>query len=318
MMRAVTALASLALALLALPAGAVCTATAPSVAFGSYSPISGNPNDVQGTIQVSCSGISVSTRVRACINIGPGAAGSSVSPRVMANGSQTLNFNIYTDANRTIPWGSRSTGTVTPVMLDFPVLLGNGSASAPYYARLLGNQTTATPGAFSSQFTGLNAEVTYIEYLASPPDCSALASPTIPIPFTATATVVADCTISATALDFGTVGTLTSNHDATSSLSVRCTSGAPYSIALNAGTGTGATVAARVMTRSSGTQTVTYQLFTDTNRTRLWGDGTAGTVQNTGTGSGNTQTVTIYGRVPPQVTPQAGSYSDTVTATITY
>ena len=34
--------------------------------------------------------------------------------------------------------------------------------------------------------------------------------------------------------------------------------------------------------------------------------------------SGTSQTINVQGRVPPQNTPQAGAYTDTVTATITY
>nr|WP_315595098.1 spore coat protein U domain-containing protein [uncultured Cupriavidus sp.] len=300
-------------------AWAACTATAPSVAFGNYSPVSGNVSDVQGTITVSCTGIAVSARVRACINIGTGAAGSSVTPRTLANGAQTLGFNIYSDSGHTQVWGSRSTGTsAPPVMLDFGALLGNGSASVNYYARVLANQTAAGTGNYTSLFTGLNAEVTYIEYLLLPPDCTQISTNSLPITFTASATVVSDCNISATALDFGTVGLLSGSHDAVSTLTVQCTRDAAYSIALNAGTGSGATVAARRMTRSGGTQTVGYQLFSDQNRTVPWGDGTNGTTTLGGTGAGTAQSITIYGRVPQQTTPQAGAYSDTVTATITY
>ena len=61
-----------------------------------------------------------------------------------------------------------------------------------------------------------------------------------------------------------------------------------------------------------------YQLFSDQNRTVPWGDGTNGTTTLGGTGAGTAQSITIYGRVPQQPTPQAGAYSDTVTATITY
>lgn len=300
-------------------AWAVCTATAPSMAFGSYSPVSGNVADVQGSITVTCSGLALSGRVRACINIGTGSAGTSVTPRVMANGSQTLRFNIYTDSGRTQVWGSRTTGaTAPPVMLDFPALLGNGSATINYYGRVLANQTGVGTGNYSSQFTGLNAEVTYQEYLLGPSDCSTLAANSLPIAFTATATVASDCNISATPLDFGSIGLLSGNHDATSTLSVQCTLNAPYKVSLNAGTGSGASVSARRMTLSGGAPTVNYQLFSDAARTIPWGDGTGGTSTVGRTGTGTAQTITVYGRVPQQPTPRAGAYADTVTATITY
>jgi len=37
-----------------------------------------------------------------------------------------------------------------------------------------------------------------------------------------------------------------------------------------------------------------------------------------GTGTGTAQTIPVYGDVPGQTTPAAGTYRDTVTATITY
>ncbi|PLP99864.1 Csu type fimbrial protein [Cupriavidus pauculus] len=300
-------------------AWAVCTVTTPSLAFGSYSPVSGNVADVQGSITVSCSGIALSARVRACVNIGTGSAGTSVSPRVLASGTQTLSFNLYSDSGRTQVWGSRTTGaTAPPVTLDFGALLGNGSATVNYYGRVLANQTGAGTGTYASQFTGLNAEVTYVEYLLAPPDCSTLATNSLPITFTASATVASDCNITATPLDFGSIGVLSGNHDAVSTLTVQCTRNAAYTIALNAGIGNGANVSSRKMTRTGGSQTVNYQLYSDSARTVPWGDGTRGTSTVGGTGTGTANTISVYGRVPQQNTPQHGAYTDTVTATITY
>ena len=54
-------------------------------------------------------------------------------------------------------------------------------------------------------------------------------------------TITATCTVnSATALNFGTQGVLSTNVDQTSTLQVTCINTTPYNIGLNAGTGTGA------------------------------------------------------------------------------
>lgn len=45
---------------------------------------------------------------------------------------------------------------------------------------------------------------------------------------------------------------------------------------------------------------------------------TIGTDTLAGTGNGNVQNLTVYGRVPPQATPAAGVYTDTVAITVTY
>jgi spore coat protein U-like protein len=86
-------------------------------------------------------------------------------------------------------------------------------------------------------------------------------------------------------------------------------------VSLNGGT-TGGTPTNRKM--SKGAERVTYGLYKDNARTQPWGD--AGTPGSTvaGTGTGAAQPLTVYGRVPPQTTPSAGVYTDTVVVTITY
>ena len=74
----------------------------------------------------------------------------------------------------------------------------------------------------------------------------------------------------------------------------------------------------RTLLRQGGGGAVNYQLYTDSARSIPWGDGTAGTSMVTGTGSGNAQTINVYGQVPAQATPAPGSYSDTITATIVF
>ena len=131
------------------------------------------------------------------------------------------------------------------------------------------------------------------------------------------ATVAANCTISTGAVAFPSINTLGGNHDATGSVTVNCTNGAGWSATANQGGGTGATMATRRMT--SGANTLIYRLYTDAARTSIWGDGSTGTAAVSGTGNGAAQVFTVYGRVPSgQTGVPAGSYSDTVSVTITY
>lgn len=135
--------------------------------------------------------------------------------------------------------------------------------------------------------------------------------------FNVTATVAATCTVAATNMGFGTVNVLSgSNVDTTSTITVTCTNGTTYSIGLNPGTGSGATVSDRKMT--SGGDTLNYGLFTDSNRSTNWDD-IGGTNVGSGTGSGSGQAHTVYGRVPlGQTTVPPGSYSDTITVTVEF
>jgi|SRR5262245_14205463 len=134
--------------------------------------------------------------------------------------------------------------------------------------------------------------------------------------FSVTITLAATCTVaSPNTLDFGTQGVLSANVDQTTTFTVTCTNTTPYTVALDAGTGSGATVATRKMT--SGAATVNYTLYRDAGRTNVWGV-TTGTDTVAGTGNGAAQTLTVYGRVPSQTTPAPGTYTDTINVTVTY
>lgn len=134
--------------------------------------------------------------------------------------------------------------------------------------------------------------------------------------FTVQVAITASCTInSAATLNFGTQGVLIANVDQTSTLQVQCTNTTPYNIGLNAGTGSGATVAVRKLT--SGSNTVNYSLYSDSGRATVWGN-TVGTDTVAGTGNGAAQSYTVYGRITAQTTPAPGTYTDTITVTVTY
>jgi spore coat protein U-like protein len=134
--------------------------------------------------------------------------------------------------------------------------------------------------------------------------------------FAVQATVTATCTInSASTLNFGSVGVLAANVDQSSTIQVTCTNTTPYNIGLDAGTGTGASVATRKL--SSGGATINYTLYTSNAYSTVWGN-TVNTDTVAGTGNGSAQSYTVFGRIPPQTSPAPGSYTDTITVTVTY
>jgi|SRR5579871_2460836 len=134
--------------------------------------------------------------------------------------------------------------------------------------------------------------------------------------FTVQITVAASCAIvSAPTLDFGSQVIFSSNIDQTSDIQIQCTNTLPYTIGLDPGTGSGATVGSRLMT--NGSNTISYSLYSDSSRTLVWGQ-TIGTDTVSATGNGSAQDFTVYGRVFAQPTPAAGTYADTITVTVTY
>lgn len=135
--------------------------------------------------------------------------------------------------------------------------------------------------------------------------------------FTVQITIAGSCQVnSATNMDFSSQGVLNTNTDASSIVTVQCTNTTPFNIGLNARTGATATVTNRQMTAPDGA-TITYSLYQTAARDTVWGE-TAGTNTVSATGTGAAQPFTVYGRVPPQNTPAPATYTDTVTATITY
>lgn len=146
--------------------------------------------------------------------------------------------------------------------------------------------------------------------------CAAVLGGTATTTFTVTATVAAACTISATDLAFGTYSPAAAlPTDASSTVTTTCTLAAPYNIGLNAGTGAGATVAARKMT--SGANTLTYSLFQDVARLVVWGN-TIGTDTVVGVGTGLAVGTPVHGRIPALQNVAVGGYADTITATVTF
>lgn len=121
----------------------------------------------------------------------------------------------------------------------------------------------------------------------------------------------AACTVSSPGVAFGNYNTLSSSAlDGAGDISVSCDVSTSFTTKLSAGSGT---IDQRVM--SAGAAQLNYNLYTDSARTAIWGDGITGsTVSATGTAV----TLTAYGRIPALQNVVAGSYSDSIIVTVSY
>jgi spore coat protein U-like protein len=135
--------------------------------------------------------------------------------------------------------------------------------------------------------------------------------------FTSRIVISSACTVSATNMDFGTQGTLANAIDTTSTINVTCTNLTPYTVAISQGS-MGTSVSNRKMKiTASGLEAVSYMLYRNSGRTLNWGN-TNGIDTMPGVGNGTLQPITVYGRVPSQASVTAGTYTDTLTVTLTY
>jgi spore coat protein U-like protein len=311
-----------ALVLMGLPSRAAaqaCSFSVSNINFGSVSPVAvGTTVDATGTLSVDCSNLGLlhltPVTIGVCPNLDAGSGGSNSSGRLMSGTGGTIPYQIYQDAGRTTPWGAAAFlffNSVPTVILTSDSS-GAIHATRTLYARVT-NQRSSPSGSYSSTFTG---QTFYWGLTIASCGVATVGTIGTPQPFTVSVSVPVDCLLTTGALDFGSKGLLTTTVAAQAAITVACTSGAPYSIALGSGlTGTGPT--ARRMTKGSGA--ITYGLYKDAAHTLPWGDAAAGAgtlVSSTGTGS--SQSTTVYGAVPAQTTPAPGAYSDSVVITLTY
>jgi spore coat protein U-like protein len=130
--------------------------------------------------------------------------------------------------------------------------------------------------------------------------------------FAAAPAQAANCTLAVQSVVFGSYDTLSNqNLDSAGSISVSCDSTDSFTVALSPGHGT---MLARQM--QSGADSMTYNLYTDSLRSIVWGDGTGGTSLASGSGTG--ATFAVYGRVPPSQKIPAGVYTDSITVTLNF
>ena len=295
-----------------------CTFTNANLNFGSIDMTGGSAFSTTATFNANCTG-TPGNRIRVCANVfeGTGGLSGNADPRHMLSGANSLNFNIFKNAAYSNIWGARYWAH-TPRHKSFRLRLngaGVKSKNITMRSRINAGQPATAPGFYTSVFSGTYTEVYYAYNGVG--NCSTIIGlgGAVQVPFTASATVLASCTVSAGNMDFGTSGIITSNKDASNTIAVQCTNTTPYNIGLDGGLTGAASPTARKM--ASGPNQVTYGIYRDAARTLPWGDN-IGTNTQTGTGNGATQNFTAYGRVLPQTTPPSGTYSDTIVVTVTY
>jgi spore coat protein U-like protein len=105
-----------------------CTISVTAVAFGNYNVFTTTADDSTGTITYRCN----ATAFNISITLSDGSS-STFSPRTLRKGSETLNYNLYTNAARTTIWGDGTGGTSFYTRANPP---NNSNVNVQVYGRI--------------------------------------------------------------------------------------------------------------------------------------------------------------------------------------
>jgi spore coat protein U-like protein len=127
-----------------------------------------------------------------------------------------------------------------------------------------------------------------------------------------------NCTISTSSVNFGAYDFISAAPlDSTGTITINCNNPSknPLQAMVTLSTGSSGSYSQRQMT--SGSKILYYNLYSDTSKSTVVGDGSGGT--NYFIDSTNRTfpwTIYIYGRIPARQNVTSGSYNDSLTATV--
>ena len=268
-----------------------CSVSSSGITFPAYNTVTRAAVDSVGTITVTCNGSGVEDL---SLNLTGGNTGSC-SPRQMRNGGSSLAYQIFQQSSHVTSFCDGSSRY--DIVMDFSTG-PNQTRTFTMYGRVTANQTPPW-GSYTDTLT-----------LTLKKGGGTRATGTVSI----NGSVSPACSVSAGTLSFGAYSP-GSPALGSAPVSVNCSNGAPYQVSL--GSGQNANGVTRRMAGGTGGY-LNYFLYSNSGRTVAWGDGTALGSRVNGTGSGNNQTLTVYGRIPGAQAVPPGSYSDSVVVTVEY
>lgn len=133
------------------------------------------------------------------------------------------------------------------------------------------------------------------------------------------------CTVSVSGMAFGIYSPVNvSDTDSTSDVTVACDGDSNVSVQAEVELSTGASGVYDPRTMLNGGNPLSYNIYTKSNRSSIWGDGSGGSESNSikcslkGPPTSCSSSSTLYGRIPAGQTVPSGGYADTIIVTIVY
>lgn len=118
---------------------ASCDIVATDLAFGNYDPVAASPLDAETTLSVTCTN---GTAYYVGMSLGDGSGASMATRRMTkSGGSQTLDYILYQDTQRTVLWGNTGVDRLSGT--------GDGTATTLHLYGRVPIQQTAPAGAYT-------------------------------------------------------------------------------------------------------------------------------------------------------------------------
>lgn len=145
-----------------------------------------------------------------------------------------------------------------------------------------------------------------------------LAASTATANLSVSATVANNCTISTNAIAFGAYDPIVTNAsadlDAAGSVVITCTKGATTTVGFD----TGANGSGSTRRLASSGNYLAYELYQDSGRTTVWSNSGAGLLSVAAAPSKSARTISVYARLSSGQDVPAGTYTDTIVATVNF
>ena len=283
----------------------------------------GGTSDMTGDVKVTCqSSGNTPMYFLMCVYASGYPTATDINPRLMSNNnaggvSRTMAYNLYSNPARSQIIGPVGNGSYTTYVYTPPsTVQGQTTFTIPIYGRA--TAASDLPGGQTFYSYNNTISVVWAAGVGAPPsscNSSAVKTGTETIQIQTQATTSNSCAVSVSAadMDFGSTSSLGTARDSTSTITLNCPPNTSWWLGLNNGLNSSGTQ--RRMAGPAG-DLVRYELYSDLARSMRWGS-TQGTDTVSGSG-GNPASVTVYGRVPAQAGVTPGTYSDTITVTLTY
>jgi len=268
-----------------------CSISAPTFTFGDYNPLITDSLDAIGSLNFECTSDTLNVQI-AITNL---TSGCSTSTLCMASNSYRLAYIFFLNAAHTLIWGNGTSNTQVYTNASPPP---NTTVTVPIYGQISPLQNNP-----AAVHTG-----TVLATLSSNAGTTTTTMST-------QTQVVASCLFPAasTSVDFGPLGTTLGTASATGSLTVQCNVDTLAKVGLDNGLNA---ISGQRKIKDTGTNTIDYALFQDAAHAVVWGNSDPDRLSLTTTGTN--QTKTIYGTLNYINLVPAGTYSDTVIATVEF